>query len=89
MTTTTHEPRAPADGGWFTSSRSNPLSECVEVNLEHPDGLVRIRDSKDCGAGPTISGSTTLRVSKAEWRAFLAGARVHEFDYSGMPITLR
>lgn len=66
MTTTTREPRAPAAGGWFTSSRSNPLSECVEVNLEHPDGLVRIRDSKDCGAGPTIS------VTGEQWATFLA-----------------
>jgi hypothetical protein len=65
MTATTREPRAPAAGGWFTSSRSNPLSECVEVNLEHPDGLVRIRDSKDRGAGPTIS------VTGEQWATFL------------------
>ncbi|MGH3869608.1 MAG: DUF397 domain-containing protein [Pseudonocardiaceae bacterium] len=65
MTTTTREPGAPAAGGWFTSSRSNPLSECVEVNLDHPDGLVRIRDSKDCGAGPTIS------VTGEQWATFL------------------
>lgn len=55
MITTTHEPGAPAAGGWFTSSRSGPAGECVEINLDHPDGLVRIRDSKDRGAGPMIS----------------------------------
>lgn len=34
MTTTAHEPRAPAAGGWFTSSRSNSLGECVEVTFD-------------------------------------------------------
>jgi len=54
-TTTTHELRAPAAGGWFKSSRSGPAGECVEINFNHPDCLVRIRDSKDRGEGPTIS----------------------------------
>jgi Domain of unknown function (DUF397) len=65
MTTTAHEPRTPAAGGWFTSSRSTPFGECVEVNFDYPDGLVRIRDSKDRGAGPTIS------VTSAQWAIFL------------------
>lgn len=65
MIITTHEPRTPAAGGWFKSSRSNPWGECVEVNLEHLDGLVRIRDSKDRGPGPTIS------VTGEQWATFL------------------
>lgn len=129
MTTTAHEPRTPAGGGWFKSSRSNPYGECVEINFDHPNGLVRIRDSKDRSAGPTISvtseqwatlldefagivpagrngavtletnrsgttllraisDGTTLRFTKAEWRAFLAGARVREFDCPSMSMTL-
>jgi Domain of unknown function (DUF397) len=55
MTTTAHEPRISAAGGWFKSSRSAAAGECVEINFDHPDGLVRIRDSKDRGEGPTIS----------------------------------
>jgi Domain of unknown function (DUF397) len=63
--TITREPRTPAAGGWFTSSRSGAAGECVEVNLNHSDGLVRIRDSKDRGAGPTIS------VTGEQWATFL------------------
>ncbi|MGH3753788.1 MAG: DUF397 domain-containing protein [Pseudonocardiaceae bacterium] len=65
MTTTAHEPRTPAADGWFTSSGSNPLSECVEINFDHPHGLVRIRDTKDRGAGPTIS------VTGQQWTILL------------------
>jgi Domain of unknown function (DUF397) len=61
MTPTTHEPRTPAAGGWFKSSRSGAAGECVEINFDHPDGLVRIRDSKDRGAGPTIT------VTSEQW----------------------
>ncbi|MGQ0719111.1 MAG: DUF397 domain-containing protein [Pseudonocardiales bacterium] len=129
MTTKAHESHVFAAGGWFKSSRSGYAGECVEINFDHRDGLVRIRDSKDRGQGPTISvtgeqwtillgefagtvpagrngavtvetkssgttllraisDGTTLRFTKAEWRAFLAGARVREFDCPGMSITL-
>lgn len=102
MTTTAHEPRAPVAGGWFTPSRSTPMGECVEVTFDHPGGLVRIRDSKDRGEGPTISvtgqqwtillraisDGTTLRFTKAKWSAFLAGAHLREFDYPGMSSTV-
>lgn len=63
--TTTHEPRTPAAGGWFKSSWSNPYGECVEINFDHPDGLVRIRDFKNRGEGPTIS------VPGEQWAMFL------------------
>jgi hypothetical protein len=60
MTTTTmHEPRTPAAGGWFKSSWSGAAGECVEINFDHRDGMVRIRDSKNRGEGPMIS--PTLR----------------------------
>ncbi len=129
MTTTTRESRTPASGGWFKSSWSAPAGECVEINFDHRGGLVHIRDTKDRGAGPTISvtgqqwtvlldeivgtvpaGSngavtvetsrsgttllratsdgTTLRFTTAEWRAFLAGAHVCEFDYPGTSTTV-
>jgi hypothetical protein len=65
MTTTTHEPRTPAAGGWFKSSRSGAAGECVEINFDHPDGLVRIRDTKDRGEGPTIS------VTGEQWAMLL------------------
>lgn len=54
-----------AGGGWFKSSRSAAAGECVEVNFDHHDGLVRIRDTKDRGAGPTIS------VTGEQWAVLL------------------
>jgi Domain of unknown function (DUF397) len=124
VSTTIHKPGIPAARGWFKSSWSTPNGECVEINFDHHDDQVHIRDSKDRGDGPTISiavqqwtimldeltgdapaGSngavtvstsrsghtllravsdgTTLRFTNAEWGAFLAGARVHEFDHPG------
>lgn len=65
MTTTTKEPRTPAAGGWFKSSWSNRYGECVEINFDHPDSLVRIRDSKNRGEGPTIN------VPGEQWAMFL------------------
>lgn len=46
-------------------------STCVEVALSGEE--VWLRDSKDA-AGPV------LRFTRAEWAAFLAGARAGEFD---------
>ncbi|GAA5110454.1 DUF397 domain-containing protein [Haloechinothrix salitolerans] len=41
-------------GVWFKSTFSNPNgNECVEVFID--TGLVHLRDSKDCGAGPVLS----------------------------------
>jgi Domain of unknown function (DUF397) len=63
--TTTHEPRTPTAGGWFKSSWSAAAGECVEINFDDPDGLVRIRDSKDRSEGPTIG------VPGKQWAMFL------------------
>ncbi|MGH3973985.1 MAG: DUF397 domain-containing protein, partial [Pseudonocardiaceae bacterium] len=46
------------------SSRSSGGANCVEINLTHPD-LVRIRDSKDRGSGPTIT------VTPRQWATLL------------------
>jgi hypothetical protein len=51
------------------SGASNPA--CVEVGFE--TSAVLMRDSKDRG-GPV------LRFTVAEWKAFVAGVKVGEFD---------
>ncbi|MGC1732339.1 MAG: DUF397 domain-containing protein [Pseudonocardiaceae bacterium] len=50
----------PAPAGWRKSSRSSGGANCVEVNLTQLD-FVHIRDSKDRGAGPTIT------VTRRQW----------------------
>ena len=52
---------------WIRSSFSFANGNCVEV-AELPGGSVGIRDSRDPG-GPV------LRFTRAEWAAFLGGAR--------------
>lgn len=54
------------------AAASSNGGNCVEVALL-PDGGRAVRDSKD-QAGPM------LRFSRAEWSAFLAGAKSGEFD---------
>ena len=46
---------------------------CVEMRSH--DGLIEVRDTKDAGAGPG------LRFTKAEFDAWLDGARRGEFDH--------
>ena len=57
---------------WRKSTRSNAGGDCVEV-ATNVDGVVAVRDSKD------PSGSV-LTFTVAEWRAFIEGAKVGEFD---------
>ncbi|WP_405159818.1 DUF397 domain-containing protein [Nocardia sp. NBC_01499] len=61
-----------AGAKWFKSSRSQGGSECVEVAFLD-GGQVGVRDSKNPG-GPA------LVFTRGEWSAFVAGARVGEFD---------
>jgi hypothetical protein len=57
--------------GWRKSTRSGTQGNCVQVRIV--DGGVEVRDSKD-PAGPV------LRFTRAEWLAFLDGAKGDEFD---------
>lgn len=57
---------------WIKASASNDQGACVEVR-QLVDGSRQVRDTKDNGAGPILS------FSKAEWEAFLDGAKKGEF----------
>jgi hypothetical protein len=61
------------DAGWIKASASDQSGSCVEVR-QLPDGSRQVRDTKDHGAGPTLT------FTQAEWDAFLDGARRGEFD---------
>jgi Domain of unknown function (DUF397) len=61
---------------WIKSSLSFSNSNCVEI-APLPGGGVAMRDSKDPG-GPV------LRFTRGEWRAFLGGAFLGEFDHVGL-----
>jgi hypothetical protein len=58
---------------WRKASKSGSQGQCVEV-ASLPDGGVKVRDSKDAGNGPVLT------FTRAEWSAFLDGARKGEFD---------
>ena len=58
--------------GWIKSSLSFSNGNCVEV-AALPGGGVGVRNSRDPD-GPV------LRFTPAEWRAFIGGARLGEFD---------
>ncbi|HEY0691132.1 MAG TPA: DUF397 domain-containing protein [Kribbella sp.] len=57
------------------STRSNPNNACVEV-AKLPAGAVALRDSKHDGTGPVFL------FDKNEWKAFIDGVRLGEFDNS-------
>jgi Domain of unknown function (DUF397) len=59
---------------WVRSSFSFANGNCVEI-AGLPGGTVGIRDSRDPG-GPV------LRFTRAEWAAFLGGARRGELERS-------
>ena len=57
---------------WIKASASNEEGSCVE--LRRHDGVIEVRDTKDRG-GPV------LRFTRAEFAAWLDGARGGEFDH--------
>ena len=58
---------------WVKSRYSNPNGECLEM-ARLPDGEVAVRNSR-------FSGGPALVYTRAEFAAFLAGAKDGEFDY--------
>ena len=62
---------------WTKSSLSFANGNCAEV-AELPDGSVGVRNSRDPD-GPVLS------FTPYEWRAFLGGVRLREFDRFGRP----
>ena len=61
------------DWEWRKSTRSAGQGDCVEV-ATNVAGVVAVRDSKD-PSGPVLT------FTVAEWRAFIGGAKVGEFDH--------
>jgi hypothetical protein len=57
---------------WRKSTRSGGADNCVEVATSD-DGTIGVRDSKD-RSGPV------LVFTRAEWDAFVGGAKNGEFD---------
>jgi hypothetical protein len=68
MTTTFEE--------WRTSSFSNDGTNCVELSIATNGDAVAVRDTKD-------RNWPALVFTRAEWAAFLAGAKNGEFDPAG------
>lgn len=64
----------PTTARWFKSSLSGSGNESSCVEVAHlANGRTAVRDSKD-PTGPT------LIFTREEWRAFLGGARLGDFD---------
>lgn len=62
---------ASADDVWLKSTASQPNGDCLEVSIGVD--VVRIRHSQD-------RSGAILSFTRAEWRAFLDGARNGEFN---------
>jgi predicted secreted Zn-dependent protease len=62
-----------SDIGWRRASFCGG-GECVEVGAQ--DDMIVVRDSKE-------PSGFTLRYSKTEWQAFIAGVKAGEFDSFG------
>lgn len=60
---------------WFKSTRSGNNGACVEVAVLGDDA-VGVRDTKAKGQGPILT------FTRAEWAAFVGGAKDGEFDLS-------
>lgn len=58
---------------WIKAAASADTGNCVEMRQQGP--LVEIRDTKAKGIGPTLG------FTKAEFAAFLDGAKKGEFDH--------
>jgi hypothetical protein len=56
----------------FRKARDCDSKSCVEIAMA--GDVIGIRDSKDNGRGPVLA------FTRAEWAAFLGGARKGEFD---------
>ena len=61
-----------SEARWIKSSASNGNGTCVEA-ASVKEGEILVRNSRD-PEGPVLS------FTKAEWVAFLAGAKAGEFD---------
>jgi hypothetical protein len=58
---------------WFKSTRSGNNGACVEV-AQLGDDAIGVRDTKAQGSGPILT------FTRAEWDAFIGGAKDGEFD---------
>lgn len=64
---------------WVKSTLSGSSGGgCVEARVGD-DGRVLVRDSKQHGQGPVLA------FTESEWRAFVGGVELGEFDLPGMP----
>lgn len=58
---------------WTKASASGNNQNCVEVGRGAADGGVSVRHTKD-------RDGATIRYTREEWAAFLAGVKNGEFD---------
>jgi hypothetical protein len=61
------------DTPWIKASRSGNSGDCVEMRSRA--GVIEVRDTKQNGEGPTLG------FTKAEFAAWLDGAKKGEFDH--------